>query len=159
MDNYRRTMEVNFFAIVALNQRLLFALKQSGGRLIVVSSVCGYVSLPCNGPYAASKHALDAYVGALRAEMAASSCGHVAISVISPSTLKTPMIDSFCMHPPPPLPSSTPPSSSDSSVDKISIIILKGKAIISCFINSDERSILLARHADTQQTILCAAPG
>jgi NAD(P)-dependent dehydrogenase (short-subunit alcohol dehydrogenase family) len=89
---YRATMEVNFFAPVRLTQRLLPALKRARGRVVLVSSVDGLVSLPGNAPYDASKFALEAYADALRAEM---TFWDVGVSVVNPSTMRTPLALTF----------------------------------------------------------------
>jgi NAD(P)-dependent dehydrogenase (short-subunit alcohol dehydrogenase family) len=89
---YRDVMAVNFFAPVLLTQKLLTALRRSRGRVIVVSSVDGIVSLPGNAPYDASKFAIEGYADALRTEL--SFCG-VGVSVINPATMRTPMAEAF----------------------------------------------------------------
>ena len=89
---YREVMAVNFFAPVLLTQKLLSCLRRSRGRVVLVSSVDGIVSLPGNAPYDASKFALEAYADALRAEL---SFWHVPVSVINPATMRTPMSSGF----------------------------------------------------------------
>jgi len=89
---YRKVMAVNFFAPVLLTQKLLPCLRRSGGRVVLVSSVDGIVSLPGNAPYDASKFALEAYADALRAEL---SFWQVPVSVINPATMRTPMSSGF----------------------------------------------------------------
>ncbi len=89
---YRRVMDVNFFAPVQLTQKLLFSLRRSRGRIVLVSSVDGLVSLPGNAPYDASKFALEAYADALRVEV---SFWDVAVSVVNPATMRTPLAMSF----------------------------------------------------------------
>ena len=89
---YREVIAVNFFAPVLLTQKLLSALRCAKGRVVLVSSVDGIVSLPGNAPYDASKFAIEAYADALRVEL--SFCG-VGVSVINPATMRTPMADSF----------------------------------------------------------------
>jgi NAD(P)-dependent dehydrogenase (short-subunit alcohol dehydrogenase family) len=88
LANYRRTMEVNFFAIVNLNQRLMPCVKLTGGRVIIVSSVDGMLSLPGNAAYCASKFACEAFAYALRTE---SYFWGVKVCVINPSTMRTPL--------------------------------------------------------------------
>ena len=85
-------MAVNFFAPVLLTQKLLQCLRRSGGRVVLVSSVDGIVSLPGNAPYDASKFALEAYADALRAEL---SFWQIPVSVINPATMRTPMSSGF----------------------------------------------------------------
>jgi NAD(P)-dependent dehydrogenase (short-subunit alcohol dehydrogenase family) len=92
IHSYRQVMAVNFFAPVLLTQKLLSALRRSKGRVVLVSSVDGIVSLPGNAPYDASKFALEAYADALRVEL--SFCG-VMVSVINPATMRTPMAETF----------------------------------------------------------------
>jgi NAD(P)-dependent dehydrogenase (short-subunit alcohol dehydrogenase family) len=90
--HYRQTMDLNFFAPVLLTQKLLPGLRKTKGRVVLVSSVDGLVSLPGNAPYDASKFAVEAYADALRAEI---SFWDVSVSVINPSTMRTPMAMSF----------------------------------------------------------------
>ena len=89
---YRTVMAVNFFAPVLLTQKLLPCLRRRGGRVVLVRSVDGIVSLPGNAPYDASKFALEAYADALRAEL---SFWRISVSVINPSTMRTPMSSGF----------------------------------------------------------------
>lgn len=89
---YRKVMDLNFFAPVLLTQKLLPAIRKARGRVVLVSSVDGLVSLPGNAPYDASKFAVEAYADALRAEL---SFWDVQVSVINPSTMRTPMSTTF----------------------------------------------------------------
>ncbi|GAB5491142.1 MAG: SDR family oxidoreductase [Phototrophicaceae bacterium] len=92
LENYHRLMDVNFYAVVNLTQQLIPLIKPTQGRIVVVSSVDGIVSLPGNAPYDAAKFAVEAYVDALRIEL---SYWGVNVAVINPSTLKTPLAMSF----------------------------------------------------------------
>ena len=92
LENYRRVMDVNMFAVANLTQQLIPALKATCGRVVIVSSVDGIVSLPGNAPYDASKFAVEAYADALRAEL---SFWGIEVSVINPSTMRTPLAMSF----------------------------------------------------------------
>ena len=92
IDFYRQVMAVNFFAPVLLTQKLLACLRGGRGRVVLVSSVDGIVSLPGNAPYDASKFALEAYADALRAEL---SFWDVGVSVVNPATMRTPMSRGF----------------------------------------------------------------
>lgn len=89
---YREVMAVNFFAPVLLTQKLLHSLRGGRGRVVLVSSVDGIVSLPGNAPYDASKFALEAYADALRAEL---SFWQLPVSVVNPATMRTPMSGGF----------------------------------------------------------------
>ena len=68
-STYEATMALNFHAPVALTYELLPALKAARGRVINVTSVDGFMALPTNAAYNASKHALEAYSDTLRCEM------------------------------------------------------------------------------------------
>lgn len=92
MVNYRRTLDVNFLAIVELTKAVIPMIKTAKGRIVLVSSVDGIVSLPGNAPYDASKFALEGYADALRMEL---SFWDVSVSVINPATMKTPLAMQF----------------------------------------------------------------
>jgi NAD(P)-dependent dehydrogenase (short-subunit alcohol dehydrogenase family) len=92
IENYRRMMEVNFFSIVNLTQMLIPQVRAASGRFVIVTSVDGIVSLPGNAPYDASKFAAEGYADALRIEL---SLWNVSVSVINPSTLRTPLVERF----------------------------------------------------------------
>jgi short-subunit dehydrogenase len=80
-------MEVNFFAAVHLTTLLLGGgLIRERGQLVVLSSVTGYVGTPKRSSYAASKHALQGYFNALRAELHRSGIG---VTVVCPGFVDT----------------------------------------------------------------------
>ncbi len=69
MDVYRRIMEVDFFAPLALTQLVVPRMVTAGsGHIAAVSSVAGKVGSPLRSGYCAAKHALIGYCDALRAE-------------------------------------------------------------------------------------------
>ena len=92
LETYRHVMEVNYFAVVSLTQPFIQMLKQSKGRVVIVSSVDGIVSLPGNAPYDSSKYAVEAYADALRVEL---SFWDVHVAVVNPSTMRTPLALGF----------------------------------------------------------------
>lgn len=92
METYRRVMDVNYFAVVRLTQPFVQMLKQSKGRVVIVSSVDGIVSLPGNAPYDSSKFAVEAYADALRVEL---SFWDVHVAVVNPATMRTPLALGF----------------------------------------------------------------
>jgi short-subunit dehydrogenase len=68
-ENVRRTMDVNFDAVVRLTEALLPLLRQSTPSSVVnVSSVAGRVGRPANSAYAASKFALAGWSEAVSVE-------------------------------------------------------------------------------------------
>lgn len=82
----RALFELNVVAPLALTQRALPALAESRGTVVMVSSVAGIAAAPAMGAYAASKFALEALSGSLRAELAAQ---HVAVVVVRPGPVAT----------------------------------------------------------------------
>lgn len=92
LETYRRVMDVNYFAVVRLTQPFIPMLKHSKGRVIIVSSVDGIVSLPGNAPYDSSKYAVEAYADALRVEL---SFWDVHVTVVNPATMRTPLALGF----------------------------------------------------------------
>ena len=91
-ESYYQTFEVNFFAPVKLTYELLPLLKESKGRVVNVTSVDGFIPLPSNASYNASKHALEAYSDTLRCEMLPWG---VKVVVVEPSTMKTPLVMAY----------------------------------------------------------------
>jgi dehydrogenase/reductase SDR family member 7B len=68
---YRRMLDVDLLAPIALTQQLLprMALRGSG-RLVFISSLAGKIGVPLRTAYCAAKHGLIGYADALRAETA-----------------------------------------------------------------------------------------
>lgn len=78
-EELRAHFEVNVVAAHDLTRRVLPAMRAQGhGRIVMCSSVLGFVSGPYRGAYAASKFALEALADALRVEVAPAGI-HVAL--------------------------------------------------------------------------------
>ena len=86
LDELRRQLEVNVVGQVAVLQAFLPLLRRSQGRVVLVGSVGGRSALPFLGPYAASKHALEAIADSLRVELAPWGIG---VSIVEPASVKT----------------------------------------------------------------------
>jgi short-subunit dehydrogenase len=87
IEDVRRLMEVNFFAPVALTNEVLPAmLARRAGRIVVISSVAGYVGTPLRSSYSASKHAVRGYFDSLRAELDGTGVG---VTVVCPGYVNT----------------------------------------------------------------------
>jgi NAD(P)-dependent dehydrogenase (short-subunit alcohol dehydrogenase family) len=89
-EDLRRQFEVNVFAQVAVTQALLPALRRAGGRIVFVSSIGGRVAMAFTAPYAASKHAIEAFGDALRVELRSSG---VRVALVEPGSVATPIWD------------------------------------------------------------------
>jgi NAD(P)-dependent dehydrogenase (short-subunit alcohol dehydrogenase family) len=88
LEALRRQLEVNVIGQVAVTQAFMPALRQARGRVVLVGSIAGRSALPFLGPYAASKHALEALADSLRVELRPWGM-HVAI--VEPGSIKTPI--------------------------------------------------------------------
>jgi dehydrogenase/reductase SDR family member 7B len=87
---YRRLMEVDYLAPVALTQLVLPRMIERGvGHIAAVSSVAGKVGVPLRTGYCGAKHAVVGYFSALRAEI--ETAYGIAVSVILPGSVKTPI--------------------------------------------------------------------
>lgn len=83
----RKIMEINFFGAIVLTKELLPALiAGGGGKIIVISSVTGKFGFPRRTAYSASKHALQGFFEALRAELYEKKVG---ITIVSPGRILT----------------------------------------------------------------------
>jgi NAD(P)-dependent dehydrogenase (short-subunit alcohol dehydrogenase family) len=96
LEDFRRQMEVNLLGQLAVTQKFLPLLgavlnaPHPPGRIINISSVSGKVVYPFMGPYAASKHALEAISDALRRELLIFG---IDVIVIGPGSVQTPIWD------------------------------------------------------------------
>jgi NAD(P)-dependent dehydrogenase (short-subunit alcohol dehydrogenase family) len=88
LDDFRRTLEVNTTAQVAVTKAFLPLLRRSRGRIVNMSSIGGRVAQPFAGPYVASKYALEAVTDVLRAELLGWGIDAIAIE---PGTIATPI--------------------------------------------------------------------
>lgn len=86
----RRQFDVNVFGQVAITRALLPALRRAHGRLVLVSSIGGRVAMAFSAPYAASKHALEAFGDTLRVELRTSG---VQVALIEPGSVATAIWD------------------------------------------------------------------
>jgi NAD(P)-dependent dehydrogenase (short-subunit alcohol dehydrogenase family) len=89
-EHWRRQFDVNFFGQIAVTRALLPALRAARGRIVFISSIGGRVAMGFNGPYAASKHAIEAVGDALRVELHSSG---IQVALIEPGSIATPIWD------------------------------------------------------------------
>jgi len=86
LDELRRQLEVNVVGQVAVLQAFLPALRRRRGRVVLMGSVGGRSALPFLGPYAASKHALEAFADVLRVELRPWG---MTVSIVEPASVRT----------------------------------------------------------------------
>ncbi len=83
----RRQFDVNVFGTLSMTREALPVLRaRADARIITLSSMLGRMSLPYQGAYAASKHALEAAFEALRMELHGSG---IRVSLIEPGWIAT----------------------------------------------------------------------
>jgi len=86
-EDLRLQFATNVHGLVEVTQAFLPAMRARGsGKIVNVSSVMGRITLPMQGIYCATKHALEALTDALRAEVR--SFG-VYVSLVEPGMIRT----------------------------------------------------------------------
>jgi NAD(P)-dependent dehydrogenase (short-subunit alcohol dehydrogenase family) len=90
LDELRRQLEVNFFAVVAMTQAALPLIRRSRGRIVHIGSIGGRQAAPILGPYAASKYAIEAIGEAQRRELRPWG---IEVVVVEPGAVATPIWD------------------------------------------------------------------
>ena len=86
-DVYKRIIDIDLLAPIALTQELLpYLVKQGSGQLVMISSVAGKVGVPMRTAYCAAKHGLIGYSDALRSEVAGQG---VEVLVVTPGSVRT----------------------------------------------------------------------
>lgn len=88
LEDFRRQVEVNLTAQIAVTQALLPAVRQGRGRVVFVSSIGGRMALPFGAPYHAAKFGLEAVADCLRQELRPWGIG---VAVIEPGSIDTPI--------------------------------------------------------------------
>ncbi|MFW6204852.1 MAG: SDR family NAD(P)-dependent oxidoreductase, partial [Actinomycetota bacterium] len=89
-EAFSRVMDVNFHGALRITRAALPALRESRGRIAVLSSVAGFAPVAGRPAYTASKHALTGLFESIRHELAADDVG---LTMIYPSFLRTPPAD------------------------------------------------------------------
>jgi NAD(P)-dependent dehydrogenase (short-subunit alcohol dehydrogenase family) len=88
LDDFRKTLEVNSVAPLAVAQAFLPMLRRSRGRIVNMSSIGGRVAQPFAGPYITSKFAIEAINDVLRLELIEWG---IEVVAIEPGTIATPI--------------------------------------------------------------------
>ncbi len=97
LERLRAVFEVNVFGTFAITQRVAQAMrKKRAGRILIVSSIGGVRAGVGSGPYTMTKHAIQAFGTALRAEL--TSFG-VDVALINPGPYATGFNDRMANDP------------------------------------------------------------
>lgn len=87
LDVYRKIIDIDLLAPIALTQALLPRMTQArAGQIVAISSVAGIAGVPLRTAYCAAKHGLIGYHDALRAETAHLGLG---VLVVAPGSVRT----------------------------------------------------------------------
>ena len=89
-ERLARVLDTNVMGTYRVNKKFLPLVEASKGRIVNLSSETGWQSAaPFNGPYAMSKHAVEAYSTALRRELALLG---IKVITIQPGAFRTNMV-------------------------------------------------------------------
>ena len=88
-EDNRRLFDTNYWGIVYGSLAAADHLKNKGGAIINLGSEVSDVSIPLQGMYSASKHAVKAFTDALRIEQEDAKSG-ISITLIKPAAIATP---------------------------------------------------------------------
>jgi NAD(P)-dependent dehydrogenase (short-subunit alcohol dehydrogenase family) len=90
IEDFRRQVEVNLTAQVAVTQALLPALRRARGRIIFISSIGGRIAFPMTGAYHAAKFGIEAVGDVFRQELRPWG---LRVSIVEPGSIDTPIWD------------------------------------------------------------------
>jgi NAD(P)-dependent dehydrogenase (short-subunit alcohol dehydrogenase family) len=88
LEDFRRQLEVNLVAYVAVTQALLSQIRKAEGRVVFISSIGGRVAFPFGGPYHASKFGTEAIGDVFRQELRPWG---LKVSIVEPGSIDTPI--------------------------------------------------------------------
>jgi NAD(P)-dependent dehydrogenase (short-subunit alcohol dehydrogenase family) len=88
IDDFRRQVEVNLTAHVAVTQAMLPAIRTARGRVVFITSIGGLMAFPMFGAYHAAKFGLEAVGDVFRQELRPWG---ISVSVVEPGSIDTPI--------------------------------------------------------------------
>jgi NAD(P)-dependent dehydrogenase (short-subunit alcohol dehydrogenase family) len=88
IEDFRRQVELNLTAQLAVTQAMLPAIRTARGRIVLISSVGGRMALPFTGAYHAAKFGLEAVGDSLRQELAPWG---LRVVLVEPGSIDTPI--------------------------------------------------------------------
>lgn len=88
IDDFKRQIEVNLNAQVAVTQALLPAIRAARGRIVFITSIGGLMAFPMFGAYHAAKFGLEAVGDVFRQELRPWG---IKVAVIEPGSIATPI--------------------------------------------------------------------
>lgn len=88
LEDFRRQLEVNLVAYVAMTQALLPFIRRAEGRVVLVSSIGGRIAFPFAGAYHAAKFGTEAVGDVFRQELRPWG---LKVSIVEPGSIDTPI--------------------------------------------------------------------
>ncbi|MGN6664297.1 MAG: SDR family oxidoreductase [Solirubrobacterales bacterium] len=88
LEDFRRQLEVNLVAYVAVTQALLTQIRRAEGRVVFVSSIGGRIAFPFGGAYHASKFGTEAIGDVFRQELRPWG---LRVAIVEPGSIDTPI--------------------------------------------------------------------
>ena len=88
LDDFRRQVEVNLTAQVAVTQAMLPLIRRARGRVVFISSIGGRIAFPLNGAYHAAKFGIEAVGDVFRQELRPWG---ISVSIVEPGSIDTPI--------------------------------------------------------------------
>jgi NAD(P)-dependent dehydrogenase (short-subunit alcohol dehydrogenase family) len=90
IEDFRRQIEVNLTAHVAVTQAVLPSIRTARGRVVFISSIGGRIAFPLTGAYHAAKFGIEAVGDVLRQELRPWG---IEVSLVEPGSIATPIWD------------------------------------------------------------------
>uniref|UniRef100_A0A0R3RNY2 D-beta-hydroxybutyrate dehydrogenase, mitochondrial n=1 Tax=Elaeophora elaphi TaxID=1147741 RepID=A0A0R3RNY2_9BILA len=94
VQDYVKDLDVNTLGVIRLTHAFMPLLKESRGRLVAITSICGRLALPGIGPYTVSKFATEAYLNILRQEVREFG---IHCAILEPGRFRTTLMDKKAM--------------------------------------------------------------
>jgi|HubBroStandDraft_1064217.scaffolds.fasta_scaffold51840_3 short-subunit dehydrogenase len=99
LEDYRKHLETNTFGAIRTVIATLPALRETRGRMVLIGSLLGMVSVPGDTPYCVSKFALNGLSDGLRHELAPYGIG---VTQVLSGLVRTEIYSHTPLHRPPP---------------------------------------------------------
>jgi len=90
IEDFKRQIDVNLSAQVAVTQAMLPAIRSARGRIVFITSIGGLMAFPMFGAYHAAKFGLEAVGDVFRQELRPWG---ISVSVVEPGSIATPIWD------------------------------------------------------------------
>jgi NAD(P)-dependent dehydrogenase (short-subunit alcohol dehydrogenase family) len=88
IEEFRRQVEINLTAQVAVTQAMLDPIRRAGGRIVFLSSIGGRIAFPFTGAYHAAKFGIEAVGDVFRQELRPWG---IRVAIVEPGSIDTPI--------------------------------------------------------------------